>query len=175
MKAMLSLLAVIAAALVMLAMPPRPGVARTAPRPSQCGPIADSIERSLIEMAELAHAVARGEVTPEQARPRLAALRNTVAQGHQMFTINACFGAPAPAALWVPAGTGDCSGTDVGRSEGHVPEPALCAGAARTAVCWDGDVRRNGPAGRAWCTYKSVTAAQCRGGGAPGIVYSCGG
>ena len=88
-------------------------------------------------------------------------------------------------AQWNQKGSGDCGGNDVGCSAGPTPSPSRCFtnAVARMAVCWDnrasGDpanFRENKCStalGGAWCTYKSVTADQCAGGGAPGRKYEC--
>lgn len=153
-----------------------PGRAQTAGRPSQCPAIADSIERSLVEMTALARAAAAGRISPEQARPQLVELQATVERGHRLLALQSCVRASAmQAASWTAAGVSDCSGADLGQSEGASPQAAMCTGEARTAICWDGNERRNGQPGHAWCTYKSTAAAQCRGGGAPGLLFACGG
>jgi hypothetical protein len=66
---------------------------------------------------------------------------------------------------------GDCSGEDIGMTETAVPDDAKCRGANVTAVCWDGNLFRNGP--NPWCTYKSIAPEACVGGGAPGRLYRC--
>ncbi len=75
---------------------------------------------------------------------------------------------------WRSAGHGDCSGRDVGRSDGkEVPSQEKCDAGfeGRIAVCWDGGTFRNGPT--KWCTYKSATPETCTGGTARGIIYQC--
>ena len=86
-------------------------------------------------------------------------------------------------AQWSPKSSGDCGGMDVGCSAGSTPIRSRCVpgGVARSAVCWDS--RRGGDppnfranncsASGSWCTYKSVGADQCVGGGAPGAKYDC--
>jgi hypothetical protein len=74
---------------------------------------------------------------------------------------------------WVLHGVGsDCSGQDFGRTSGTaVPDPANCQNENVTAVCWDGNLFRNGTG--SWCTYKRIPPDQCVGGSAPGRLYSC--
>lgn len=88
----------------------------------------------------------------------------------------------AQSTQWASKGVGDCSGRDVGCSAGPMPANNRChAGTVgQTAVCWD-----NRPQGypssfeaqcrpsAVWCTYKSINANQCVGGGAPGRMYEC--
>lgn len=88
-------------------------------------------------------------------------------------------GTPAPSAQapsaqpgWERVGIGDCSGVDVGSSQGFTPDNTK-ASAAPTAICWDGKTYNNrfANSGTAWCTYKSVPAGQCSGGSNPGVIY----
>jgi len=86
-------------------------------------------------------------------------------------------------AQWQPRGNGDCGGMDVGCSVGSTPANNRCfpGAVARTAVCWDNRTGGDPPNFRAnncsasgrWCTYKSVAADQCAGGGAPSAKYEC--
>jgi len=75
------------------------------------------------------------------------------------------------AMVWQEIGTGDCTGQDVNFSDGATPDPNLAA-AGLIAVCWDGQTYINGgEPGKAFCTYKSVTADQCVGGANIGVMY----
>jgi hypothetical protein len=66
----------------------------------------------------------------------------------------------------------DCSGQDIAATTGtEEPDKANCQSPNVTAVCWDGNLFRNGT--RPWCTYKSVEPDKCVGGGAPGRLYRC--
>jgi hypothetical protein len=66
---------------------------------------------------------------------------------------------------WRPVGSGDCTGHDVGSTQGPRPEPGRCnpGFAGMTAVCFD-----------TWCTYKNVTTESCTGGSNPGNMFRCG-
>jgi hypothetical protein len=75
---------------------------------------------------------------------------------------------------WRPAGTGDCSGRDIGQSIGtEKPVQDKCDAGfeGRIAVCWDGVNYKNGPS--RWCTYKSATPETCTGGSARGVMFQC--
>ncbi|MCK6685526.1 MAG: hypothetical protein L6R30_24265 [Thermoanaerobaculia bacterium] len=65
---------------------------------------------------------------------------------------------------WREVGTGDCTGSDVGSSQGPNPEANRCspATAGLTAICWG-----------SWCTYKNVPARSCTGGANPGRMFTC--
>jgi hypothetical protein len=86
-------------------------------------------------------------------------------------------------AQWVPNGNGDCTGLDVACSKGPLPVKSRCfpGTTAHSAVCWDNRPTGDDPNFRenncssasAWCIYKSVSANQCTGGGAPGRKYDC--
>jgi hypothetical protein len=67
----------------------------------------------------------------------------------------------------------DCAGNDIAATAGANPDAGRCnAGASNsTAVCWDGQLFRNGLT--AWCTYKAIQPQACTGGGAPGRVFRC--
>jgi hypothetical protein len=85
-------------------------------------------------------------------------------------------GSPPPGAgskVWVSAGVGDCSGSDGGQSDGSAPDPSK-AQKYPAAICWDGKKYNNAftRSGQAFCTYKTIPAAQCSGGGNPGVKYS---
>jgi hypothetical protein len=64
----------------------------------------------------------------------------------------------------------DCAGRDIASTPTPTPDPAQCKPGV-TAVCWDGQLFRNGIG--SWCTYKAVEPQACTGGGAPGRLYSC--
>jgi len=75
------------------------------------------------------------------------------------------------AVVWQEIGTGDCTGQDVNFTDGATPDPNLAADGL-IAVCWDGQTYSNGgEPGKAFCTYKSVTADQCIGGANIGVMY----
>jgi hypothetical protein len=79
-------------------------------------------------------------------------------------TLGQVTAAPTAIGGWQPAGVGDCSGHDLGGSNGPMPDPAKCDTrfAGYTAVCW-----ANG------CTYKDVPTGTCTGGAHPGQLYNC--
>lgn len=65
----------------------------------------------------------------------------------------------------------DCSGEDIASTDTGQPEPTNCNNENITAVCWDGNLFRNGV--RPWCTYKKISPDKCVGGGAPGRLFRC--
>ena len=82
-------------------------------------------------------------------------------------------GRPSLLPRWelVRAGS-DCTGQDIAATTGSAePDKAKCSGPNITAVCWDGNLFRNGTG--AWCTYKQVEPERCVGGGAPGRLFRC--
>ena len=84
--------------------------------------------------------------------------------------------AASPArAAWDYVGVGDCTGNDTGSSLGAQPDPDRCspATAGMAVVCWDEVQYRNAKAKKPVCAYKRVQAAQCTGGGNPGMLYRC--
>jgi hypothetical protein len=80
---------------------------------------------------------------------------------------------PRPARWELVRAGFDCPGHDIGETSGSIPEATKCLGANTTAVCWDGGLFVNRSRSGGWCTYKSVTADQCKGGTSPGQVYQC--
>jgi hypothetical protein len=74
------------------------------------------------------------------------------------------FALAASAGVWQAVGIGDCTGHDVSSSRATMPDASKCDAsfAGQTAVCW-----ANG------CTYKNVPVTQCKGGAAPGQMYTC--
>ncbi len=70
--------------------------------------------------------------------------------------------------VWRRVGTGDCSGRDVGDSNGSTPDDNQ-AREGYIAVCWDGGAYKN--SGRVFCTYKNISPQQCTGGGNLGVMY----
>jgi hypothetical protein len=80
-----------------------------------------------------------------------------------------------PQARWVAVGVGDCTGRDWASSRGATPNAVRCTAqtAGRVAVCWDNVRYRHPRQPYQWCTYKTVSPTQCRGGAAPGTMYVC--
>ncbi len=79
---------------------------------------------------------------------------------------------------WVSVGSiSDCTGNDrAPYTSGDIPDPANCTQATvgLAAVCWNGTNYSNVAfPGQAECTYKSVTPANCTGGGNPGYMFVC--
>ncbi|MHB8789653.1 MAG: hypothetical protein ACYDBT_07205 [Desulfobulbaceae bacterium] len=72
---------------------------------------------------------------------------------------------------WHRVGVGDCTGHDVGSSDGVTPDESKAL-EGYTAVCWDGRELNNiyNP-GRPFCTYKNIDPDRCSGGGNPGVMY----
>jgi hypothetical protein len=101
---------------------------------------------------------------------------------YKATTINQCVGGKNPGQMYQPGavntmswqgkGIGDCSGHDYIESTGSIPDAQLAV-AGTSAVCWDGKTysNRNAP-GKAFCTYKNLTTAQCTGGVNPGWMYA---
>lgn len=82
---------------------------------------------------------------------------------------------PHPGQRWTAHSVSDCTGRDVGSSNGATPQDSFCGPntAGQVAVCWDGAAHKHPGRAGAWCTYKSVSATACRGGTAPGRVFVC--
>lgn len=81
---------------------------------------------------------------------------------------------PVPAFEWRQVGVGDCTANDANAgSSGNVPARSQCNEITvnKVAVCWDGATHRHPKA--PFCTYKTLSANQCTGGGSPGVMYSC--
>ena len=81
---------------------------------------------------------------------------------------------------WVYMDVGDCNGNDKEFTEGtSLPAEGLCPlHLERVAVCWDGAKYKNASNTKKdpslpWCTYKTTTHGQCKGGGTPGWMYTC--
>ncbi|HEY3450023.1 MAG TPA: hypothetical protein VGK67_26965 [Myxococcales bacterium] len=84
--------------------------------------------------------------------------------------------AAAPAhAAWEYVGVGDCAGGDTGSTLGAQPDQTRCAASTggTAVVCWDDVQYRNAKARKPVCVYKRLQAAQCTGGGNPGLLYRC--
>jgi hypothetical protein len=79
---------------------------------------------------------------------------------------------PTGGMSWERVGEGDCSGGDVGETDGFTPRDDKTREAS-TAVCWDGKRYNNSfkRSGQAFCTYKSTLASACHNGNNTGALY----
>jgi hypothetical protein len=103
----------------------------------------------------------------DSLEPVFEQLRQSTPRGDQIWLVGTI------AYQWRQAGQGDCSGRDVGRSDGEQPLIEKCnvGFEGRIAVCWNGQEFKNGS--NKWCTYKLATPDTCTGGSARGKFYQC--
>jgi len=81
----------------------------------------------------------------------------------------------------VPGSPNDCGGVDTAATYSTAkPGPVNCSASdvGTIAVCWDGAEYKNASNPQkdptlAWCTYKAMSPAQCRGGSNIGLIWEC--
>ncbi|MBI5543122.1 MAG: hypothetical protein HY901_04490 [Deltaproteobacteria bacterium] len=117
------------------------------------------------------------DVRQERARKAVAFLTGTEDKAPAAHTAPS----PSPATsektgfAWKYVRVDDCGGEALGNTAGAQPDAVQCVAETLgyTAVCWDGVQQIHPSLTAAGCTYRTVSASDCKGGANPGLLYEC--